>query len=62
MTEQAKRARAAYLREWRKQNPEKFQAQIERYWERKAARMQTEADQPTMTAGTTPAEAEKERV
>lgn len=63
MTEQAKRARAAYLREWRKQNPEKFQAQIERYWERKAQQMQAEADQPTMTAGATPAErTNKERV
>ena len=53
MTEQAKRARAAYLREWRKQNPEKFQAQIERYWERKAEKMQEE-QQTNQTAGTEP--------
>ena len=53
MTEQAKRARAAYLREWRKQNPEKFQAQIERYWERKAEKMQEE-QQTNQTTGATP--------
>ena len=50
MTEQAKRARAAYLREWRKQNPEKFQAQLERYWERKAEKMQEE-QQTNQTTG-----------
>jgi len=33
MTEQARQARNAYQRKWRKQNPEKFQAQIERYWQ-----------------------------
>ena len=62
MTEQAKKARAAYIREWRQKNPEKFKAQCDRYWERKAQQMQAEADQPTMTAGTTPAEQTKERV
>jgi hypothetical protein len=52
MTEQAKKARNAYQRKWRKENPEKFQAQRERYWERKAARMQAEAEQQTKTTGT----------
>ena len=54
MTEQAKKARNAYQRKWRKENPEKFQAQRERYWERKAARMQAEAEQQTKTTGTAP--------
>ena len=29
--------RRAYLREWRKKNPEKLAEQRRRYWERKAA-------------------------
>ena len=53
MTEQARQARNAYQRKWRKQNPEKFQAQIERYWERKAEKMQEE-QQTNQTAGTEP--------
>jgi len=55
MTEQAKRARNAYQRAWRKANPEKFQAQLDRYWERKAARMQQkEAEQQTKNTGAEP--------
>ena len=53
MTEQARQARNAYQRKWRRQNPEKFQAQIERYWERKAKKMQEE-QQTNQTAGTEP--------
>lgn len=37
MTEAAKRARAAYQREWRKRNPEKVRQYAENRWERKAA-------------------------
>lgn len=51
MTEQARQARNAYQRKWRKENPEKFQAQLERYWTRKAARMQAEAEQTNQTTG-----------
>lgn len=38
--EAARRARNAYLREWRRRNPEKYQAQQDRYWMRKAEQMQ----------------------
>ncbi len=33
----AKAARAAYAREWRRKNPEKQRAIVARYWEKKAA-------------------------
>lgn len=48
MTEQqreaARQARNAYLREWRARNPQKYQAQRERYWLRKAEKM-TDSEQ-----------------
>lgn len=34
--ERARQARNAYLRSWRRKNPEKVKAQQERYWSRKA--------------------------
>lgn len=37
MTEQAKEARRAYKRQWRKANADKVKAAQERYWEKKAA-------------------------
>ena len=46
MTEAAKKARNAYLRAWRKANPDKFQAQIDRYWQKKADRMKAESAKP----------------
>lgn len=39
MTEEAKNIRRAYLRSWRKNNPEKVRASQDRYWERQAARL-----------------------
>lgn len=39
MTEEAKRARAAYMREWRRRNPERTRQQRELYWQRRAERM-----------------------
>lgn len=36
MTEAAKAARRKYINEWKKNNPDKVRAQVERYWERKA--------------------------
>jgi len=36
MSEEAKRAAAAYAREWRRKNPEKCRQTKERYWEKKA--------------------------
>lgn len=37
MSEAAKAARRKYVKDWKKANPDKVKAQIERYWERKAA-------------------------
>lgn len=37
MTEEAKAARKEYLRNWRKNNPDKVKANTARFWERKAA-------------------------
>ena len=36
MTDEAKAKRAAYMRAWRKKNPDKVRATNERYWMRKA--------------------------
>lgn len=52
MTDQAKEARRAYNRaykkEWNRKNPDKVRAAQERYWERKAQAMQASAtDQQT---------------
>ncbi len=35
-SEEARAAQNAYMREWRKKNPEKAQAARVRYWEKKA--------------------------
>ena len=43
MTAAAKEARNAYMREWRKKNPERAKAIKARYWERKAAELQSQA-------------------
>ena len=39
ISEKAKEAQRAYLREWRRKNPEKVQENNRRYWERKAQQM-----------------------
>ena len=44
MTEEARRARNEYQRKWRKANPDKFQAQINRYWQKKADADRTKAE------------------
>jgi len=36
MTQEAKKERAAYAREWRKKNPEKNKEYVDSYWKRKA--------------------------
>lgn len=38
----AKEAQRAYLREWRRKNPEKVRESNRRYWERKAAQLEQE--------------------
>ena len=37
MTDEAKKARAEYQRQWRKKNPEKVKAWADRHWEKVAA-------------------------
>lgn len=44
MSAEAKEARAKYAREWRQKNPEKQQAIVARYWEKRAARLSAEND------------------
>lgn len=44
ISEKARLARNAYIREWRKKNPEKVLAAQERYWEKKVAAAQSEAE------------------
>ncbi len=43
LSPEARRARAKYMREWRKKNREKEAESRRRYWENKA-RQQTESD------------------
>ncbi len=38
MTEDAKRERAEYQRQWRKKNPDKVRKNNERYWENRIKR------------------------
>ena len=44
-----RQAQAAYLREWRKKNPEKNKQYVESYWNRRIERMKAE-QQNTGTA------------
>ena len=41
-SEKARAAQRAYLREWRRKNPEKVRESNRRYWERKAAQLEQE--------------------
>ena len=41
MTEAAKEARRAYIREWRRKNPDKMRRYTETHWERVALRAKT---------------------
>ena len=40
LSEEARKARNAYYREWRKKNPEKAKQNLERYWMKKALERQ----------------------
>ena len=44
MTPDAKKARAKYLREWRKRNPDKQKEYDARKWERKAEQLKAERE------------------
>jgi len=43
MTDEAKKARREYARQWRLNNPDKVRANLARYWERKAKAQAAEA-------------------
>ena len=47
MTEKALEARRKYKREWNRRNPDKVRAQQARYWEKRAALLEQETDEPT---------------
>lgn len=40
MTDAAREAQRAYMREWRKKNPERVREKNKRYWEKRARRSQ----------------------
>ncbi len=42
LEEKIRKAKNAYLREWRRKNPEKAKAIRERYWEKKVAEMEAQ--------------------
>ena len=42
LSPEARKARALYMREWRRKNPEKQREYNEKKWERKAAKMKKE--------------------
>ena len=42
LSTEAKELRNAYLRDWRKKNPDKVKKQADEYWERKAAKYSIE--------------------
>lgn len=44
MTPEARAARAKYMREWRKKNPDKQREYNARKWERKAAKIKEERE------------------
>ena len=49
MTEQAKELRREYARQWRKNNPDKVNAAIARYWEKRVKAAAEKADPQTET-------------
>ena len=44
MTPDAKKARAKYMREWRRKNPDKIKEYDAKKWERKAERIKAERE------------------
>lgn len=50
MTAEAKAARAAYMREWRRQHPDKQREYMARFWERKGQHIR-EATERTVQNG-----------
>lgn len=44
LSPEARAARAAYQREWRRKNPEKYKAAVDRHWEKVAAQQNKERE------------------
>ena len=51
MDDAIKKARSAYLREWRKNNPNKTKEYTKRYWEKRAMREQMQEKEMRGNAG-----------
>lgn len=51
MTEAAKRAKAAYLKKWKAEHPEKQKEYIARYWERKGKALEEQEQQAGSSQG-----------
>lgn len=49
MSDTAKEAKKAYMREWRRKNPEKVKAAQMRFWTKKWREMQCRDGEPTAT-------------
>ncbi len=47
LSKEAREIRNAYFRKWRRDNPEKVQAYLQRHWERKAEEMRAEGKAAT---------------
>lgn len=43
MTEEAKAARKAYIKEWKRTHPDRVKQHVERYWAKKAAQQAAKA-------------------
>ena len=50
LSQEAKEARNAYYREWRKKNPEKMKRYQENYWKKKAQEIQEEEEEKQANA------------
>lgn len=44
LDEQAREARAAYFREWRRRNPDKLRENNRKYWQKRAAKLAAEKE------------------
>lgn len=51
MTDEARKARNAYMREWRRKNKDKVKAARERHWEKKAREANGQDEQSQRSQG-----------
>ena len=48
LSDEAREARRKYQREYKRNNPDKVRAYVERYWTKKAAKLKEEREQPEL--------------